>query len=273
MTTDRGNDAGPVDPEKKQEANAIQETRISQWLHWVQRALPVVFLVFVAILAARELHALDLHAVRAVLQTLTLPQVLLIQLVALAGVLIMCLYDWHAARTFEIRLPLHVLVRNAWIANAFNNLVGLSGLAGSGIRLLLLGRAKVETRRATAFSALIMASVPAGLSVLSWPSLLTGGPVISQLPVSAWMAWLALGAFALYVPLYIVTLYKGMFARLLHGLTAQPATSLAAMIAISTLDWLFASTVAWIALQMSGAAIPWPQFLSAFVLASTLGIL
>ena len=61
----------------------------------------------------------------------------------------------RAARTFQLRLPARTLVRNAWIANAFNNLIGLSGLAGSGIRMLLLGNAGIEPSRAAAFSALI----------------------------------------------------------------------------------------------------------------------
>jgi phosphatidylglycerol lysyltransferase len=185
----------------------------------------------------------------------------------------MSLYDWHAARAFAIRLPTRTLIRNARIANAFNNLIGLSGLAGSGIRMLLLGSERVETRRAAAFSALIMASVPVGLAVVSWPLLLTGGPGIDRLPVPAWTAWLALGAFAVYVPVYVLAFYKEVFSRLLHGLTPQSGRSLATLIGISTLDWLLAATAAWVALEMSGAAILWPQFLSCFVLASTLGIL
>lgn len=262
-----------MDLENQSKASDIPEPSMSQRLRWVRRALPAVFLVFVAVLAARELRGLDLHAVHAVLQALTLPQVLLIQLIAVTGLLVMSLYDCHSARAFDIRLPVRTLIRNAWIANAFNNLIGLSGLAGPGIRMLLLSSEQVETRRAAAFSALIMASVPVGLAVLSWPLLLTGGPGIDSLPVPAWTAWLALGAFAAYLPVYLLSLHKGMFSRLLHGLIPQSGRSLFTLTGISTLDWLLAATAAWVALETSGAAIPWPQFLSGFVLASALGIL
>jgi phosphatidylglycerol lysyltransferase len=256
-------------PESGDTTDATQPQR----LRWVRRTLPALFLALVAVFAGRELHGLDIHAGRAGLQALTLPHLLLIQLIALTGVLAMSLYDWRAARTFDIRLPSRTLVRNAWIANAFNNLIGLSGLAGSGIRMLLLGREQVETRRAAAFSALIMASVPTGLAVLSWPLLLGGGLGFDRLPVPAWAAWTALGAFAMYLPVFVLALHKGLFSRLLHDLRPQSGTSLAALVAISTLDWLLAAATAWIALEFSNAALPWPQFLAGFVLASTLGIL
>ena len=252
---------------------AVPETETSQRVRWIRRALPVLFMALVAALAARELRGLDLHAVRAVLQALALPHILLIQLIAAAGVLVMGLYDWRAARAFAIRLPARTLIRNAWIANTFNNLVGLSGLAGSGIRMLLLDKEKVDAQRSAAFSALIMASVPVGLAVLSWPLLLSGSPGIGSLPVPAWAAWLALGSFAAYLPVYLLALHRGMFSRWLHDLTPQSGRSLAALIGISTLDWLLAAAAAWLALEASGADVPWPQFLSGFVLASTLGIL
>ena len=233
----------------------------------------MVFLVLVTVLAVHELHTIDIHAVRSVLQSLSLSQLLIIQLVALSGVLVMCLYDWFAARIFSIEISFPTLIRNAWIANTFNNLIGLSGLAGSGIRMLLLGISQIETRRAAAFSALIMASVPVGLALLSWPLLLTGAAESDSLPVPAWAVWLMLAAFAAYLPVYVLALNKGMFSRLLHGLVPQSASSLAGLIVISIFDWLLAATAAWVAIEFCGATIPWPHFLACFVLASTLGIL
>jgi len=242
-------------------------------LRWLRRALPAVFLVSVAALATHELHGLDIHAVRVALQALSLPHLLIIQLVSLAGVLAMCLYDWRAARIFDIRLALPALIRNAWIANAFNNLLGFSGLAGSGVRMLLLAGNDIDTRRAASFSALIMVSVPAGLSVLSWPLLLSGVAGTDRLPIPAWSAWMGLAGFAAYLPLYVLTLYKGMFTRLFPGITSQSGVTLAALVVISTLDWLLAAAAAWIALDFSGASISWSQFLPGFILASACGIL
>lgn len=242
-------------------------------LRWLRRALPLAFLGLVAVLAARELRGLDIHALRTVLQAITLPRLVFVQLIGVTGVLAMSLYDWRAARALDIALTPRTLIRTAWIANTFNNLIGLSGLAGSGIRMLLLTGEHIEAGRAAAFSGLIMISVPVGLAALSWPLLLSGTAGLERLPVPEWSAWLALGAFAAYLPVYLVTLYRGVLTRLLRGLAPQSASVLATLVAISTLDWLLAAAAAWVALEFSGAALPWPQFLPAFVLASALGIL
>ncbi|MFA5633436.1 MAG: bifunctional lysylphosphatidylglycerol flippase/synthetase MprF [Porticoccaceae bacterium] len=248
-------------------------TESSRPIRWLGRALPLAILLLVGILAAREVRGLDLHAIRSVLGALSLPQLLLIQGLALTGVLVMSLYDWQAARSMAIRIAPRTLVVNAWIANAFNNLIGLSGLAGSGIRMVLMAGERVDARRAAAFAALIMVSVPVGLAVLCWALLLAGAPDLNGLPIPAWTAWLALGAFAVYPLAYVFLLQRGALTRVLRGLAPQSLRSLLTMIAISTLDWLLAASVAWVALTFSGAPIPWLHFLFGFVLASSLGIL
>lgn len=245
----------------------------SQPIRWLRRALPVAVLLLVTLLAARELHGLDIHALRAALGAISLPNLLVIQTLALMGILAMSLYDWRAARAFDLQVTPRTLIHNAWIANAFNNLIGLSGLAGSGIRILLLTRERIDVRQAALFSALIMASLPVGLAMLIWPLLLSGAADIRGLPVPAWLAWLALGGFAAYLPVYLLMLNRGTLAGKLHGMAPQSLPALSGLIVISTLDWLLAAAVAWTALEFSGASIPWPQFLSAFVLASALGIL
>ncbi|MGW8228283.1 MAG: hypothetical protein ACWGOW_05245, partial [Gammaproteobacteria bacterium] len=256
MSTDNPRDSRHSAPEEDTEAGDITDAEPTRRLRWVRRVLTAIFIVLVAVLAIRELRGFDVHALRAVLQAVTLPQLLLIQLIAIVGLLSMTLYDWHAARVFKLGIPLPTLLRNAWIANAFNNLIGLSGLAGSGIRMLLLGSERIDVQRAAAYAGLILASVPVGLAVLSWPLLWRGEMAMDSLPIPVWTAWLALGAFAAYLPVYVLALYKGMFSRLLRGLTPQSGTSLALLIAISTLDWLLAAIVAWVALDVSGAAIP-----------------
>jgi len=244
-----------------------------RWMHWVRRALPFIFLALVSVLAFHELRGLDIHAVHQALQAISLPQLLIVQFIALAGVFAMTAYDWRAASALDIRLPPSTLVRNAWIANSFNNMIGLSGLAGSGIRMLLLTGERIAAGRAAAYSGLIMASVPVGLAVLCWPLLLSGAPDAAKLPIPAWTVWLALGGFAAYLPAYFLVLSRGMFTRLLSGLPPQSGGSLLGLISLSTLDWLLAAAAAWAATELSGAAIPWTQFLSGFVMASALGIL
>ncbi len=273
MVTDVPDDARSSTTRMQGKGDDEQQTEPSRWIRWIKRLLPAVFLVAVVVFAARALRGLDLHALRTVLGAISLPQLAIIEIVALTGVLAMSLYDWRAARAFDLRIAPGTLMRNAWIANTFNNFIGLSGLAGSGIRMMLMIRERIDPRRAALFSTLIMVSGPVGLAVLSWPLLLSGGPGTNGLPIPAWVAWLALGAFAAYLPMYVFVLSRRVFATVLQGLAPQSLRTLVVLIAISTLDWLLAASTAWLALDFSGAAIPWAQFLSGFILASTLGIL
>jgi phosphatidylglycerol lysyltransferase len=247
-------------------------SRVGETAVWLRRAVPSVFLAVVAVAAGYELHKLDFHAIRATLHTLDLRALLGVQLVALAGMLAMGLYDWQAARALHLRLPVRTLVRNAWIANSFNNIVGLSGMAGSGIRLLLLTAEKVKPGPAMAFAALIMTSVPLGLAVLSWPLLPAALPVTGRLPVPEWLAPITLCVFALYLPVYVTVLHKGWLKSVAPSLGPMPWPALAALAMVSTLDWLLAAVTAWLALVISGADLHWTVFLTAYVLACTLGI-
>jgi hypothetical protein len=50
-----------------------QEVEPSPSIRWTKRALPAVFLLVVTAFAVRELRSLDIHAVRTVLGSLSLP--------------------------------------------------------------------------------------------------------------------------------------------------------------------------------------------------------
>ncbi len=241
-------------------------------LVWLRRGVPLLFLAFAATAAGRAVQHFDLHAVAHTLRSLDPARLAGVQLLALGGIFAMGLHDWLAARILQLPLPAAKLLRNAWIANSFNNLIGLSGLAGSAIRLLLLSGEKLGTQKAAAFAALILLSLPVGLSVLSWP-LLLAAPDSAALALPGWVVRLALGAFALYLPLYVLVLRRALLQRFVRALGPIPGTPLLSLSAISTFDWLLAGVTAWVALEISGAGVDWALFLAAFILASTLGML
>ena len=152
MNAEKTTDNPAFVPALEDEGSPVAGTEPWRWMHWVRRALPFAFLALVSVLAVHELRGLDIHAVRQALQALSLSQLLIVQFISLAGVFAMTVYDWRAARALDIRLPPTTLVRNAWIANTFNNMIGLSGLAGSGIRMLLLTGERIDAGRAAAYS-------------------------------------------------------------------------------------------------------------------------
>lgn len=102
--------AADHDDETDVEDAATTATAIT--LRWIRRVLPFTFLALVTVLAIRELRGLDLHAVRTLLHDISLSQLLVIQLTALAGILAMSLYVWRAAQALQLGLSVRTLPRS-----------------------------------------------------------------------------------------------------------------------------------------------------------------
>ena len=240
---------------------------------WLRRLLPLAFLLLIGLFAGRELAQVDVHQVRASVKAVPILTLVGIQIAALLGVLAMSLYDILLSRWLDVSVARKKLLRYSWVANTFNNFVGLFGLAGSGIRYLLLTRDGARPRAAAAMSASLLLSVPVGLGVLALPTWFVCQPLLLKLPLPTWMGYLALALFSLYVPTYLLLTGAGfLHRRYLHSVPTLRLTQRLLLVVISLFDWLLAALVAWLCLTAAGASVPAPLFLGAFVLAATLGI-
>lgn len=132
---------------------------------WLRRVLPLLFLLLVGALSWRELRQIDIHVLRASMAAVPSSVLLGVQALGLVAVLVMTLYDWRVCRWMAITLPPMKLLRYSWVANTFNNFLSFSGLAGSGIRFLLLVHDGVVARIASVYAGILMLSVPVGLAV------------------------------------------------------------------------------------------------------------
>ncbi len=221
-----------------------------------------------------ELQGFDVHALLESVRRLPLLTLLGLQMLALTAVLSMVLYDWWCSRWLSLHLPLARLIRYSWVANTMNNLIGLSGLAGAGIRILLLARDGVTTRTASLYSGVIMLSVPVGLSVLVICALAQGHASLVPAAIPRWIVRTVLIAYAAYLPVFLaLSSSRAILHRVLSGETRIGWIGGLTLVGISVLDWLFAVAVAWCCLAASGAWVAPGIFLSAFTLAATLGIL
>jgi len=240
--------------------------------HGLRYIIPVLFLLLTMLTAWHEISMLDLHDVRLVWHTLPTGGLILLAGSGLLAVLAMTAYDWILYRTMGIDLPLKKLTRYSWVANSFNNLIGLSGLAGSGIRLLLLSHEEVNIRKGVACSAWILIATPLGLSLLCWPQLLSGAPVLARLPLPSWLGHLGLALFAAYLPL-LAWLLRSTAIRMRLGIEGpHPGRLLATLTVISSADWLLAAGVAWGAFYLTGAMLPPLDFIVVFSLAAVAGV-
>lgn len=251
-----------------------QDALSPQILMWMRRALPPAFLLLVGVFSARELAQLDLRELRASVQAVPAVTLIALQGLGLLATLGMVLYDGAMCRWLGIALPLRRLLRYSWVASTFNNLVGVSGLTGSGIRYLLLTREGVAPAMAATYSGIIMLSTSTGLATLTWALLLTGRETLQALPLPAGVAYLVLALMAIYLPVYIFLLGPGAaHRRLLKGLVPLSGARRLGLVAISVLDYALAMFTAWSCLWATGVLVSPIVFAAAFVLAAALGTL
>lgn len=246
----------------------------SVWITWFRRLLPFLFLLIMVFMAWREIKSIDIHAVRLAIQIVPGENLAAVQALSFIAILAMTFYDWIAARMVNLNLSASFFFRCAWVANTFNNLIGLSGLAGSGVRFILLSRAHVDSRTSAVYSAIVFLSIPLGLALLTWPLLFSGSVTNTELPVAPWLIHLAMGGFAMFVPLYVIFFRSEALRRRFLPESERPSWGrLVSLLSVSLLDWLLAMTVAWFCMQMAGAQIAINTFTIAFILAAIFGIL
>lgn len=232
--------------------------RATSLLAWLRRGVPPFLLGAAALIVWIELKGFDFAALQRTVRSLPLVELLGLQLLALVAVLEMTLYDWWLARRLKLDLPLLRLARYSWIANTMNNLVGLSGLAGSGIRLLLLTRDGMTNRTATLYSGVVMLSVPVGLAALVPVALVISQPDLAPGVFPPWALYGVLLGYAAYLPVFLVlAARRTVLHRVLSGHARLGLRAGLTLVGISVLDWLLAVAVAWGCLAAAGAR--WPR--------------
>lgn len=243
-------------------------------LRWARIVLPVLLITLVSVLLYRELSGLHPRRIRAT--TSSVPSLMLLALAALGmvSVMSMSLYDWLLCHWLKIRLPLGRLLRYSFVANSFNNSVGMSGLTGSGIRYLVLSREGVGGRPAAIYAGLQVLSGPLGLSVLALAALVLHPELIVNLPVPRIFTWGALAIIALYLPVYLFLTGRGpAHARFLSSMPALTWSHRLALVGVSTLEWAMAGATLWACLETVGVQIDPAVLLCAFALAASFGML
>ena len=261
---------GTTDGAPRKDASATGAARA---LRLLRVLWPPVVLALVGWLGWQDLRQLDLQWLHATVSALGDGDLVVLQLAALVAVLSMCGYDLVLNRWLAIGLPARTVIQYAWPACTLANLVGLSGMTGSGIRFLALSRAGVSGRTIAVYAGVQLLAVPLGLGLLSTIALAAGGAVPTGLPLSAALASLLPVAFVAYLPLFLLItgsgrLHRRFFAHL-PPLTLEVRFWLTC---VSALEWGLALATLGAALALFGIA-PAPLALtSAFTIAATAGI-
>lgn len=240
----------------------------------ILRALwPPLVLGLVGWFGWHDLRGLDLHALHGVVSRLSDADLVGLQLLAAIPVLAMCGYDLLLNRWLGINLPIRRVLRYAWPACTLANLVGLSGMTGSGIRYLALSRDGVAGRTIAAYAGVVLLAIPLGLGLLAAAALAITLRQHVPLPLPGLLPQLLLAGFVAYVPgFFLITGSGTLHRRFLRDLPPLTAGLRVQLCAASLGEWGLALAVLWLALRLAGVHTPPQELILAFALAATAGI-
>jgi len=243
-----------------------------------RRFLPLLFLaVAIATLwvldtRLREFHY---HEIVAALASMPLSAILASLAFTAASYAVLTVYDLLAVRYAGSDLTYRRVALVSFIGYAVNNIVGLSGVAGSSIRYRLYsgwGLSTIQVAKVIAFTA---ATFWLGLMTLSG-SVFVAEPI--ALPAALHLPFdttLILGLLLLVVPCAWISLslLRREPFRVGAWELALPAPSIAfAQLAVSSVDW-FLAPCALYALLPASEHVSLPRFLAIYLLAQTAGVI
>ena len=244
-----------------------------RWLRALRTLWPFLALALVGWLGWRELSGLDLHALHHITRNLNDLDLIGLELLALFAVLVMCGYDLLLSHWLAVGLPRRQVLRYSWPACTLANLLGLSGMAGSGVRYLALSREGVGGRTIAVYAGVQLLAVPVGLGGLCALALVIAVQQATTLPLPQSLPQLVLAAFALYVPAFFLFTGSGaLHRRFFHELPPLTAGLRLKLIAVSLSEWALALVVLGAALALAGVRPDPEELLVAFALAATAGI-
>ncbi|MBV7413095.1 bifunctional lysylphosphatidylglycerol flippase/synthetase MprF [Aeromonas sp. sif2433] len=221
----------------------------------------------------RLTHLWHWHDIRLAIWSQPLPQLGGALLLTLLSYGCLCCYDLLAVRALGRRLPWQQIGMTSFIAYTFSNTLGFALLTGSSVRYRIyssLGLGTGEVARVILFC-----SITFFLGLLAWGGgALLLGQAATLLPGwPAWTGWLLqlVGALALLAVLGYLLWPRPALSWRGHELVLPTFKTRLLQLLIALLDWMAAAAVLYVLLP--AGSVSYPVLLSAFVLASFLGVL
>ncbi|QJT19567.1 bifunctional lysylphosphatidylglycerol flippase/synthetase MprF [Aeromonas sp. 1805] len=221
----------------------------------------------------RLTHLWHWHDIRLAIWSLPLPLLGGALLLTLLSYACLCCYDMLAVHALGKRLPWQQVGVTSFIAYTFSNTLGFALLTGSSVRYRIyssLGLGTGEVARIIVFC-----SVTFFLGLLAWGgTALLVGQATTLLP--DWPLWAdqllnVAGALALLAVLGYLFWPKPALVWRGHELVLPVFRTRLLQLLVALLDWMAAAAVLYVLLPAD--SVSYPVLLSAFVLASFLGVL
>ncbi|MCX7129139.1 bifunctional lysylphosphatidylglycerol flippase/synthetase MprF [Aeromonas sp.] len=218
-------------------------------------------------------HSWHWHDIRVAIWSQPLPLLAAALLLTLFSYACLCCYDLLALHALGKQLPWQQVGITSFIAYTFSNTLGFALLTGTSVRYRIyssLGLATGEVARVVLFC-----SITFFLGLLAW-----GGGALLTCDVSQllpeWPQWADIliklaGAMALLLVVSYLCWPQPRLCWREHSLTLPEFKVRLLQLLVALIDWMAAAAVLFVLLPAQ--SVPYPVLLSAFVLASFLGVM
>ncbi len=250
-------------------------TRIRHWLREYASTLMVLVLFVVGLLVLyKNLHAVNLQAVKHELESLPNDKILLALLFTLGGYFALIGYDWSALRYIQKKLPLAMVSLTSFLGFSLSNTIGVSWLSGGAIRYRLYSRVGLrpsEIALVTAFCTIgfgIGETLVGGTALIVQPDLFAKYFSLSAFQVQL-IGSIMLGGFILF--LFLRSRHQGVLTFRNKSFRLPSTQILAGQMVFSILDIGMAGATLYILLPDS--QLSFFGFMAIFAIALVVGVL
>ena len=226
-----------------------------------------IFILFILTFESKEIFKdFNWQLLTLYLDRLALNKLIFILILGLISLLPMFFYDVILLQIFHIYIPKRKLIFFSLAANAYSNLIGFGGVAGTTLRSFYY---KSFVRNDTPYIqtlAKLSLFYLSGLSLLSWIIAFSDMHVYSEVKFIKFAVW----AIAIYTPiLLIVFLLKKSFWNLEHVKRGY----ISELMAVSLFEWLFVVICIWGIANFLGVSVAFTTVFPIVIISACAGII
>lgn len=182
-----------------------------------------------------------------------------------ASIVVLSMYDVILAKSLNLKISLLKTIRVGYIVNALNAVVGFGGFIGASVRFLFYKNATDDKRALLHTISIVLISMLTGLSLLSILVVIHVFDVSHLFTPYPWIKWL-MYVVALFLPVFVI------FTILRPVQENQKLLGVYCTI-VSSVEWLVAALVLYMALTMVGVHESISIFMGIFIIAALSGLI
>ena len=241
-------------------------------LNWLGPICSLMLLGTALTVLYRLTHLWHWHDIRIAIWEL--PPSLLVGALLLTGIsyLLLCCYDMLALKACGKQLPWQQVSMTSFIAYTFSNTLGFALLTGTSVRYRIYSSLGLTTGEIA--KVVIFCSITFFIGLLGWGGTVLfaeqGALLLPQLPFWVHQLLRGTGGIALLVVMTYLFWPVSTLSWRGRSLSLPSLQTRLSQLLVALLDWMAAAAVLYVLLP--AGSVPYPVLLSAFVLASFLGV-